>query len=322
MRRLLAGTAAGALLFTATACGSSGDSSTDKRSEAGGVTTVKVGIIPIVDVAPLYLGQDKGIFEKHGLKLEMTPAQGGAAIVPGVVGDQFQFGFSNMASLMIAQSNGVPVRAVVNGVATTGEKGRDFGALVVKGDSGIESAKDLVGRKVAVNALKNINDTTVRESVRQAGGDPSEIEFVEVAFDRMPAALDSGEIDGAMAVEPALTTARSQGAVEVASSYVDVSDKLTVAMYFTSAQYAERNPELVGKFETATKEALAYADGHPDEVREVLTTYTRIPSELLPRLTLPKWPAEVDRGSIETLRDLGEEDGLYGRTPDLDALLP
>ncbi|WP_151770475.1 ABC transporter substrate-binding protein [Streptomyces abyssomicinicus] len=321
MRRLLAGIATGALLLTATACGSSDDPS-DKSSSSGGVTTVKVGVIPIVDVAPLYLGQEKGIFGKHGLKLEMTPAQGGAAIVPGVVSNQFQFGFSNMASLMIAQSNGVPVRAVVNGVATTGEKGKDFGGLVVKGDSGITSAKDLEGKKVAVNTLKNINDTTVRESVREAGGDPSKVKFVEIAFDQMPAALDSGEIDGAMAVEPALTTAKSQGAVEVASSYVDVSDRLTVAMYFTSAQYAQQNPEVVEKFEAATKEALAYADGHPDEVREILTSYTKIPADLLPQLTLPKWPAEVDRGSIETLRDLGEKDGLYTKTPDLDALLP
>ncbi|MFE5211469.1 ABC transporter substrate-binding protein [Streptomyces sp. NPDC056600] len=322
MRRLLAGIATGALLLTVTACGSSDDSSSDKGSSAGGVTTVKVGVIPIVDVAPLYLGQEKGIFKKHGLELEMTPAQGGAAIVPGVVSNQFQFGFSNMASLMIAQSNGVPVKAVVNGVATTGEKGKDFGALVVKEDSGITSAKGLEGKKVAVNTLKNINDTTVRESVREAGGDPSKVKFVEIAFDQMPAALDSGEIDGAMAVEPALSTAKSQGAKEVSSSYVDVSDKLTVAMYFTSAQYAQQNPKVVEKFTAATKEALAYADGHPEEVREILTAYTKIPPKLLPGLTLPKWPADADRASIETLRDLGEKDGLYTKTPDLDALLP
>ncbi|MEU3555911.1 ABC transporter substrate-binding protein [Streptomyces fragilis] len=322
MRRLLAGMTAGALLLSATACGSSVGSASGKGSSARGVTTVRVGVVPVVDVAPLYLGREKGIFERHGLDLEMTPAQGGAAIVPGVVGEQFQFGFSNMASLMIAHSGGVPVKAVVNGVATTGEKGRDFGALVVKGDSGISSAKDLEGRKVAVNTLKNINDTTVRESVRQAGGDPSAVTFVEIAFERMPAALASGRIDGAMAVEPALSTAKSQGAKEVASSYVDVSDRLTVAMYFTSARYAQRNPEVVERFAAATEEALTYADGHPDEVRDVLTTYTGIPAELLPKLVLPRWPAEADRASIETLRDLGEKDGLYARTPDLDALLP
>ncbi|WP_244313861.1 ABC transporter substrate-binding protein, partial [Streptomyces olivochromogenes] len=112
MRRLLAGLAVGSFLVAASACGSSGGGgASDKNASSGGTTTVKVGVIPIVDVAPLYLGQQKGFFSKRGLKLSMTTAQGGAAIVPGVVSGQFQFGFSNMTSLMIAQSQNVPVKA-------------------------------------------------------------------------------------------------------------------------------------------------------------------------------------------------------------------
>ncbi|MHC3471431.1 ABC transporter substrate-binding protein [Streptomyces sp. 7R007] len=322
MRRLLAGLCAGASLLAATACGSSDGGSPGRSTSSGGVTTVKVGIIPILDVAPLYLGQQKGIFEKHGLKLTMTPAQGGAAIVPGVVSGQFQFGFSNMTSLMIAQTNNVPVKAVANGVNSTGVDGKDFGATVVAKNSTIKSAKDLAGKKVAVNTLKNINDTTVRQSVRKAGGDPSKVKFVELAFDQMPAALDKGQVDAAMAVEPALSTILGQGGREIASSYVDVAKDLTVAMYFTSQSYAQKNPTVVKNFQAAMKESLTYAGGHPDEVRQVLTTYTKIPSTLLPKLTLPSWPAEPDRASIETLMKLGQQDGLFKSTPDLDKLLP
>ncbi|MFD5755959.1 ABC transporter substrate-binding protein, partial [Streptomyces sp. NPDC127044] len=241
MRRLLAGLAVGSFLVAASACGSSGGGgASDKNASSGGTTTVKVGVIPIVDVAPLYLGQQKGFYSKRGLKLSMTTAQGGAAIVPGVVSGQFQFGFSNMTSLMIAQSQNVPVQAVVNGVASTGVAGKDFGAITVKKGSPIKSAKELEGKKVAVNTLKNINETAVRESVRKAGGDPSKVNFVELAFDQMPAALDSGQIDAAMVVEPALATVKSQGATEIASSLVDVAKGLTVAMYFTSTQYEQK----------------------------------------------------------------------------------
>jgi NitT/TauT family transport system substrate-binding protein len=323
MRRLLAGLAVGSFLVAASACGSSGGGgASDKNASSGGTTTVKVGVIPIVDVAPLYLGQQKGFFGKRGLKLSMTTAQGGAAIVPGVVSGQFQFGFSNMTSLMIAQSQNVPVKAVVNGVASTGVAGKDFGAITVKKGSPIKSAKELEGKKVAVNTLKNINETAVRESVRKAGGDPSKVKFVELAFDQMPAALDGGRIDAAMVVEPALATVKSQGATEIASSLVDVAKDLTVAMYFTSTQYEQKNPDVVKKFQEATAESLAYADAHPDEVRQVVTTYTKIPAATLAQVTLPKWPAEPNRASIEALEKLGEQDGLFKSAPDLDKLLP
>ncbi|MFF4047989.1 ABC transporter substrate-binding protein [Streptomyces chartreusis] len=322
MRRLSAGLAAGALLLVGTACGSSDGDSPDAGASSGGITTVKLGLIPIVDVAPLYLGQKKGFFEKQGLKLEFTTAQGGAAIVPGVASGQFQFGFSNVTSLMVAQSNGVPVKAVANGIASTGVRGKDFNGLMVKKDSPVKSAKDLEGKKVAINTLKNINETAVRQAVREAGGDPDEVELVEMAFDQMPAALDQGQIDAACVVEPATATIRSQGGREIASPLIDVAPELTVAMYFTSTQYAQQHPDVVKKFQDATAESLAYAEAHPDEARQIVTTYTKIPASVLEQVVLPKWPAEANRPSIEALMKLGEEDGLFKKTPDLDALLP
>jgi NitT/TauT family transport system substrate-binding protein len=322
MRRLLVGLTAVSVLVVATACGSSDSGGPDPAGSSDGVTTVKVGLIPIVDVAPLYLGQKKGFYEKHGLKLAFSTAQGGAAIVPGVTSGQFQFGFSNMTSLMIAQAGGVPVKAVANGIASTGRPGKDFGAITVKGDSPIKSAKELEGKKVAINTLKNINETAVRASVSKAGGDPDKVDFVELAFDQMPAALDGGRIDAAMVVEPALATVKNQGGREIASALVDIAPKLTVAMYFTSSQYAQQHPEVVKKFQEATAHSLAYADAHPDEVRAVVTSYTKIPPEVLAKVTLPKWPAQPNRASIETLADLGQEGGLFKQAPDLDALLP
>ncbi|WP_031480842.1 ABC transporter substrate-binding protein [Streptomyces bicolor] len=322
MRRLSAGLTAGALLFVATACGSSDGGSPDAGASSGGITTVKLGLIPIVDVAPLYLGQKKGFFEKQGLKLEFTTAQGGAAIVPGVASGQFQFGFSNVTSLMVAQTNGVPVKAVANGIASTGVRGKDFNGLMVKKDSPVKSPKQLEGKKVAINTLKNINETAVRQAVRKDGGDPDKVHLVEMAFDQMPAALDQGQIDAACVVEPATATIRSQGGREIASPLIDIAPELTVAMYFTSTQYAQQNPDVVKKFQTATAESLAYAEAHPDEARQIVTTYTKIPENVLEQVTLPKWPAEANRSSIEALMKLGEEDGLFKKTPDLDALLP
>ncbi|MGP4007017.1 ABC transporter substrate-binding protein [Streptomyces sp. 4N124] len=303
-------------------CGSS-DSTSSAASPAGdGKTTqVTVGVIPIVDVAPLYLGQKQGFFSNRGIELKMVTAQGGAAIIPGVVSGQFQFGFSNTTSLMLAQTKGVPVKSVVNGAASNGKVGADVTAVMVKKDSSIKSAKDLVGHTVAVNTLQNIGDTTVRESVRKDGGDPADVKFVEIPFDQMPAALDGGRVDAAWMGEPAQTIAKAQGARAVASPFAETDPNLTVATYFTSTKIAQENPDLVKKFNEAMTESLKYASGHPDEARQILTTYTKISGDVLTKLTLPNWPAQVDTASLEKLAQLGEQDGIFGgKKPDIGAL--
>jgi NitT/TauT family transport system substrate-binding protein len=323
MQRRMFGPVAAALIVIGVAgCGSSGSGAGAAPSADGSDTTrVTIGVIPIVDVAPLYLGQKKGFFGKRGLDLDMVSAQGGAAIIPGVVSGQFQFGFSNTTSLMLAQTKGVPVKSVVNGAASNGKVGGDVTGVAVKKDSPVKSAKDLAGRTVAVNTLQNIGDTTVRESVRKAGGDPSKVKFVEIPFDQMPAALDDGRVDAAWMGEPAMTIAKAQGARVVASPFAETDPKLTVATYFTSAKIAEENPALVGKFTEAMTESLEYASAHPDEARQILTTYTKISGDVLKDLTLPGWPTQVDMASLEKLASLGAEDGIFGgKKPDVETL--
>ncbi|OPG08288.1 nitrate ABC transporter substrate-binding protein [Streptomyces sp. GKU 895] len=321
-RRRTLGLLTAAMLVGAAGCGSS-DSGSGAASPAGGgkTTQVTVGIIPIIDVAPLYLGQKKGFFADRGIELKTVTAQGGAAIIPGVASGQFQFGFSNTTSLMIAQTKGVPVKSVVNGAASNGKVGADVTGVLVKKDSSIKSAKGLAGHTVAVNTLQNIGSTTVRESVRKAGGDPDKVKFVELPFDQMPAALDGGRVDAAWMGDPAKSIAEQQGARSVASPFAETDPKLTVATYFTSTQITQRNPELVKKFTEAMAESLKYASQHPDEARQILTAYTKIDAGLLDTLTLPAWPAEVDTASLEKLASLGEQDGLFGdKKPDIQAL--
>jgi NitT/TauT family transport system substrate-binding protein len=320
-RRVLGLAIAVVTVAAAAGCGSSSEAGGSSSSGGDKTTQVKVGIIPIVDVAPLYLGQKKGFFSSRGIDLKMETAQGGAAIIPGVVSGQFEFGFSNVTSLMIAQTKGVPIKSVVNGTASTGDTSKDNSGVAVKKDSPVKSAKDLAGKTVAVNTLQNIGDTTVRESVRKDGGDPSKIKFLEMPFDQMPAALDGGQVDAAWMGEPALTIAKGQGARLVASPFAETDPKLTIATYFASTKLAQENPDLVKKFTEAVTESLEYASAHPDEARQIVTTYTKIDGEVLKNLSLPNWPTEYDMASLEKLASLGEKDGIFGgKKPDLDAL--
>lgn len=318
MKRSLTTAAVSAALLLVTACGATGAGS----QNGDGTDAVTVGLIPIVDVAPVYLGEKQGFFAERGIDLKMESGQGGAAIVPGVVSGQFQFGFSNVTSLLLAQSKGLPLKVVSAGSSTTGDSDADYGAVVTPKGSDIADAKDLAGKSVAVNTLNNIGDTTVREVVRKAGGDPKTVKFVELPFPDMPAAVQEGRVDAAWVTEPFVTIAVNQGARVVVANYAGTHPELTVATYFTSKELIASNPDLVKRFTEAMNESLAYARENPDEARRILSSYTKIDDATAKELTLPRWPAAISVDSVQRLADLAAKDGLVTEKPDVRALLP
>lgn len=310
-------------LLAVSACGSSGspEGEAEEPAASGELTPVTVGVIPIVDVAPIYLGVSEGIFEEAGLDVTLELAQGGAAIVPAVVSGDYQFGFSNNTSLLLATDNGVPLKAVAAGNFTTGAE-PDFGAVVVPDDSDIAAAEDLGGHTVAVNTLNNIGDSTIRNVVEAAGGDESSLQFVEMGFPDMPAAVAGGQVDAAWIVEPHLTRALQQGARVVSWNFAETDPDLMVASYFTSQQYATENADVVEAFSSAMAESLDFAEENPDAARAILDEYTDIDPEVKEQMTMPRFSSEFSDDSMQLLADLAVQYGLVDSEIDFTALLP
>ncbi len=317
-RVVTAGTAA--LLALTAACGGSSPGDGDGGA---GTTTINVGVIPITDIAPLHLGIKHGFFEERGLQVETKGAQGGAAIVPGVMSGEFQFGFSNVVSLMLARDKGLPLRIVANGNNSTGKEGDDFSAVVVPENSSIDSPTDLQGKKVAVNTLQNIGPVSVNAAIRRAGGNPSRnpVNYTEMALPDMPPALEQGRIDAAWVVEPFTTITLQAGAKPVLWNMAALGDNTMIAAYFTSQQYVQENPEVVQKFRAAINESLKYAQQHRDETRDIITEYTEIKPEVLEELRLPVWSTEINRGSLRQWSRMASREGYIDDPIDLDKLL-
>jgi len=317
MRRILAVVIVTATLLATAACKSDGN-----QAAPAPLTKVSLGVIPIIDVAPAYLGKAKGFFRSRGIDLTLVPEQGGGVIIKGLLAGKYQFGFSNATSLMSAYADGAPLKAIANGVASTGRPGRDYSAVMVRNGSPLLSAKDLAGKRVAVNALKNLGDTTIRQSVRKAGGDPNHIQFLPMPFPEMASALQSHLVDAVWVVEPQLSDVLTQGGQVLASNFVDTAPDLTVAMYFTGTALIGKDPSLVNRFTAAIDESMRYAASHPEEVRSTVGTYTKINDTVRTAMILPDWPNSVNRASLERLASLGTTDGIFSKPPSLDQLLP
>jgi NitT/TauT family transport system substrate-binding protein len=315
--------AALALAFASTGLAACGDDDEEAGGGGGGAetTTLKVGVIPIADVAPLYLGMKKGFFQEEQLKLEPQLAEGGAAITPAVLSGQFEIGFSNTISLLIAASKDLPVQIIAQGVLAGTEESKAWADLLVLKDGPIKDAKDLEGKTIAVNTLNNICEVTIKASLEKEGVDVESLKFAEVPFPDMNAALEAGRVDGACVVEPFVSQGKAGKAKGIDPFYIRTAPDLTVAVYFTSKQYAEENPDVVDRFVRAMNKSLEYAQGHPDEVRDVLLDYTQIPPEAAEAINLPVWRADLNRPTIEQLSELSLKYGLIETEPNLDDLI-
>lgn len=304
----------------APADGSSNPSESNAPAAGGETTAITVGVIPIVDTAPIWLGVSRGFFTDEGLDVTVQPTTGGAASVPGVQAGSYDFAFGNYVSVMVADDKGLDLSYVTNGNSTAGTP--DFGAVIVPGDSPIKTPADLSGKTVSVNNLQNIGDTTIRTVVDADGGDSSTIKFVEVAFPDAEAAVENKQVDAAWILAPFLDSAVENGARVITYNFSAFDPKLDIAGYFTTGKTIQEKPELVEAFKTAMNKSLEYADSHPDEVKQIVTTYTKMTADQLDKMVLPKFNVEFNRDSLTKLGEAAAKYGTISKAPDLDAMLP
>ncbi|GGM07266.1 MULTISPECIES: ABC transporter substrate-binding protein [Micromonospora] len=322
-RRRTAGLLAGLLALAAAGCGSADGAGATAAADADGVRTLRIASSPLSHLSALYVGEKQGIFAKHRIALEWDTTNADLLSVPSVLAGKVDIATGDLTTLVAATSQGLDVKAIVPASASTGQRGagKDYGALVVAADSGIDRPRQLAGRTVSANSLTNIAAAAAREAVRADGGDESSVKLLELPFPDAPAALAAGKVDAAWLVEPFLTLAKSQGAKEIGWGFSDLADDLTVSAYFTSGAFAEKNPELVRDFRSAVRESFAHARDNEAAVREIIPTFTTIKPELAAKITITGWQDEVSVDALDKLADYALRDKVITTKPDLSALV-
>lgn len=181
--------AAAASISLATAllggCALESDSGGGGETEQG-LTRVNVGYLHTVAVdSHLWLGIEDGIFEKHGLKVKPT---------------EFDSGISESTALASGDVDVAMMGAVLSNfpaqggskVFLTNDVEHDTAQLWVSGKSGIDSVKDLAGKKVMTTEGTTAH-VYLHNALKAHGVDPKSVRIINT---EMPEAV-SGFLSGA-----------------------------------------------------------------------------------------------------------------------------
>jgi len=284
--------------------------------------TVEVSVLDTAGMPSAFLqyGIEEGFFDDEGLDVSLDVSVGGAAAVPTLVSGDTQFAGSNSVSALLAASRGLPIRVVSAGTRAAADPERDFARIVVPEDSDIRGPEDLEGATVAVNTLKNINDVVIKSLMDDAGADGSAVEFAEMGFPDMLPALEEGQVDAALLIEPFVALSERAGNRGIASPYAETKDDLMVGTYLTTDEYAQQNPDVVEAFRRGVSATGRSIAEDPDAFREALPDLTTIDAEVARDIELPVWDAEVDTSSLDFLNDRMVQYGLIDEPVDVASL--
>lgn len=279
---------------------------------------VRVGIIPIADIAPLYAAIDQGYFEAERLKVELVPMKGGAVILPAMAGGSVDIGFTNVVSLLLAVEAGFDF-VIIADVVHIGEKAN---AVLVTRDAAIGSFKDLSHKRVAVNALNGVAWMYVREAVARAGGQPDTIKWFEVPFPQMGAALVNGQVDAITTPEPFITTLKQEGRVRVLGYDMHVAQPGgPLAVFAAEKRWLGKKPELAGRFARALARGVDYINGQPKEARRIISQFTRIKPELAAIIQLAAWRKYIEPEELSRTFQIMLRHGLLKRQINLEEII-
>lgn len=293
-RRSILGAAIGAVL-------AAGSVSASAQTEK-----LRVSIIPINDVTPLFAAVKQGYFAEEGIEIDTAPSAGGAVGIPGLMAGSYDIVYGNVVSMLLAAQQGIDIRVIAPG--TKIEKVQDdFSAMVTRSDSGIATGKDLEGKNVGVNTRNNVIWLYARAWIKASGGDPDKVTFREVPHPQMEDALRQKQIDAGFMVIPyvALATAKPEFKA-IAHPYSTVQLGVDVGQYLTTAKFLTDRPQTAAKFLRALRRGVEWynANRGTQPLLEIVSGFTKIEVDLLKKVNMSPSPLRVDPAQVETTMKL------------------
>lgn len=275
-------------------------------------TKVSVGYTATIDVAPLFVAADKGMFQKRGLEVTPQLIQVNSLIPPALMSDSIQIGMPTASTFLQAVDGGIDM-TIVSGLNFTRQNDKNFGILVRSG-ANITKAQDLIGKKMGVPGLNAFLHVLGREWLRSNGVDPKQVTYVETAFPQMNEILKSGNVDAVIGAEPFQSRIIKAGTgTMLAYLTSQLPENLPIVFFASTRKWADANPQAAKAFKDGMAEGMAYTKAHLDEARTITAKYLRLPIEIVAAVEMPTFGVDVKPDSLASwVKIMKTQDMLTG----------
>jgi NitT/TauT family transport system substrate-binding protein len=328
-----------ALLGLVSACGAapaqrpaSGNSTAEPASgasptaaAAGEQVRIRLGYVPVMIYAPLFVAQERGYFAEEGLAVELTPLQGGSDSVVQLAAGNFDVAVGGAgAGLLNAAARGVKFTIVA---PMHQERPPLTSPLVIsaKRADEIKSVADLKGKTVAINATGAATEYWLNRALADAGLTMDDITVTSLAFRDVPAALENGSLDASILGEPLVTINEDNGVVKVLAE--DFIDGFTATYLYMGEPLLTENPDAARGFLRAYLRACRDLQGDymTPEIAAIIEKYTQVPADVVQRTSLAQYDPDgvVPIEDLNTLQEYFIQRGVleYDQPLDLSAFV-
>ncbi|MBI3434002.1 MAG: ABC transporter substrate-binding protein [Proteobacteria bacterium] len=156
----------------------------------------------------VFVAQDKGFFNKHGLDAKVEIRNTGPELTKSLNAGEIDLAPAAFTNLPAALERGLDLRGIVgyvgNAYSSTASD-RQIG-IVARADTGIKTIADLKGKKVAVS-FGTSGDTYFQAALAKAGMSVGDVARSNLPPSSLVSALDTASVDAVVIWEPMFTTA-------------------------------------------------------------------------------------------------------------------
>lgn len=238
-----------------------------RSAQSASPETVRVGraVVSAFAFAALEVGVDAHIWDKVGLKLDISSFKGDGQLQQAMTAGQIDFGLGS-GPAMGYRAKGVPAIAVASMYGAPSDMG-----IVVATNSPIKSIADLKGKKVGVTTAGSLTDWLVHELSRRQGWGSDGIQSVAMGSTQARvSALESGQIAGSVQDVGVGYELEAQHKGHVLNNFGDFVQKFDTHVIFATNDMVAKHPATVERFLKGWFMTVAYMRTHkPETVKTI-----------------------------------------------------
>jgi len=290
-------------------------------ASADTVLTVGKASSEAESIITVNVGDDAGIFKKHGLDLKIVNFEGGSRIVQALIANSIDIAIG-AGTQMSFIAKGAPMIAVCESTTTL-----PYFSIGVPWDSPIQTLADLKGKKIGVSNPGTLTDWVARELARKMGWGPDGVTRVTVGsgVTASSAAFRAGQIDAYVGGTASFLVEAEKHVGRVLAPVSDFVDNMASGTLFASNRLVDTNPEAIRAFLAAWVETTDFILTHEQETVKSWSKVTGFPEAVMTKeYDLVKGmynrSCKFDPQSLATLKRSFVELGLLDASPDMAKL--